>query len=402
MLRRSIVAALFVLIATCVDAEEPWKRHTIDNSSRGADGVRPRDVNADGLPDLCTGWEEGGVVRVYLHPGHASVREAWPAVTVGDFPNVEDAVFADLNEDGAFDVVISCEGKQRTTFVAWAPVKSEDYLNPEAWRTDPLVDGQCAKWMFALPWPGKDGSETDIINGSKGEMGSVGRYVRNHDKSGNYSWFWEQIAYAGWIMSLVSEDINGDGHADVLLTERKGRKDPWDDSSPCLDKPGIYWIDMANNEKPGTPQLIGGSEHEVMFLDVADIDQDGDRDILTATRDAGLLLFLRDGTNLAYEEQEVPLPDNAGTGKSVRAVDVDMNGSLDLVFSCENAQNKHGVMWLKRERDKWVAHPISGDQEGTKFDLLQLIDLDGDGDLDVLTCEERENLGVIWYENPTR
>ena len=29
-----------------------------------------------------------------------------------------------------------------------------------------------------------------------------------------------------------------------------------------------------------------------------------------------------------------------------------------------------------------------------------MIDLDGDNDLDVLTCEERHNLGVIWYENP--
>ena len=38
-------------------------------------------------------------------------------------------------------------------------------------------------------------------------------------------------------------------------------------------------------------------------------------------------------------------------------------------------------------------------------DRIELLDLDGDGDLDVLTCEERQNkngLGVIWYENPAR
>ena len=33
-----------------------------------------------------------------------------------------------------------------------------------------------------------------------------------------------------------------------------------------------------------------------------------------------------------------------------------------------------------------------------KFDRLELLDLDEDGDLDVLTCEKRDNLGVIWYE----
>ena len=29
-------------------------------------------------------------------------------------------------------------------------------------------------------------------------------------------------------------------------------------------------------------------------------------------------------------------------------------------------------------------------------------DLDEDGDLDVITCEESSNLGVIWYENPVK
>ena len=29
-----------------------------------------------------------------------------------------------------------------------------------------------------------------------------------------------------------------------------------------------------------------------------------------------------------------------------------------------------------------------------------LADLDGDGDLDAITCEEVDNLGVFWFENP--
>ena len=32
----------------------------------------------------------------------------------------------------------------------------------------------------------------------------------------------------------------------------------------------------------------------------------------------------------------------------------------------------------------------------------RMLDLDADGDRDVVTCEERDNLGVIWYENPSR
>jgi hypothetical protein len=93
------------------EMDRPWCRHTIDDSSRGADGTRLADVNGDGRLDIVTGWEEGGVTRVYLHPGVARVREKWPAVTVGAAKSVEDAAFVDIDEDGAVDVVSSCEGR---------------------------------------------------------------------------------------------------------------------------------------------------------------------------------------------------------------------------------------------------------------------------------------------------
>ena len=52
----------------------------------------------------------------------------------------------------------------------------------------------------------------------------------------------------------------------------------------------------------------------------------------------------------------------------------------------------------------WIDHEISG-PAGSKFDRIELIGLDGDGDLDVLTTEENDGpdslgMGVIWYENP--
>ena len=64
---------------------EPWKRHTIDGSSRGADGVRLADVNGDGLQDMVTGWEEGGVVRLYLNPGPKRSQRPWPGGLVESY-----------------------------------------------------------------------------------------------------------------------------------------------------------------------------------------------------------------------------------------------------------------------------------------------------------------------------
>ena len=72
---------------------------------------------------------------------------------------------------------------------------------------------------------------------------------------------------------------------------------------------------------------------------------------------------------------------------------------IDLVLTCENAKGDlSGVWWCEPGPDPaW--HDISG-AAGVKFDRIELLDLDADGDLDVITCEERDNLGVFWYENP--
>ena len=89
----------------------PWTMHTIDNGSEGADGVRLADMNGDGLPDIATGWEEGGSIRVYLNPGTEKAKAPWPQIVVGSVGSPEDAVMGDMDGDGAVDVVSCSEGK---------------------------------------------------------------------------------------------------------------------------------------------------------------------------------------------------------------------------------------------------------------------------------------------------
>ncbi len=144
-----------------------------------------------------------------------------------------------------------------------------------------------------------------------------------------------------------------------------------------------------------------------MFLDIADLDGDGLEDALAAVRGGPILFFRRlPGSGVRWETHEIDLPAGYGTGKAVAAGDIDLDGALDLVFTCENAHGElSGVGLLRHEGNptvrKWRVADIGG-PEGVKFDRVELIDLDGDGDLDALTCEEVDLLGVVWYENPAR
>ena len=378
-----------------------WERHTIDDSSRGADGVRLADVNDDGLLDIATGWEQGGVIRVYLHPGHGKVRSRWPAVTAGEVASPEDAVFVDLDGDGVVDIVSSCEGGTKTVFVHWAPKQKGRYLDPLAWKTEPLsASGGKQQWMFALPLSidGKNG--IDLVAGSKNEGATIGWFESPANPRDLAAWQWHPLYNAGWIMSLIAHDMDEDGDLDIVATDRKG------------ERRGALWL-----ENPGATRARQGrwrehrigsvNKQEAMLMTIADLDQDGLDDVLVPDRGDRLLYHRRtQAVPPRWQTHELSIPPNTGTGKAVSVGDVNLDGRMDIVFSCERAsQGKHGVMWMSYEQDptedRWQGHPISG-PEGVKFDLVELIDLDGDGDLDVLTCEEVDNLGVFWYENPVR
>ncbi|MDZ4290152.1 MAG: FG-GAP-like repeat-containing protein, partial [Prosthecobacter sp.] len=148
---------------------------------------------------------------------------------------------------------------------------------------------------------------------------------------------------------------------------------------------------------------IGALGSQVMFADIAELNGDGLSDVVVAVKPVDVMLFLRqkDGT---WRQQTLHLPpDNLGDAKAVKAGDLNADGLTDIIFTCENAKdNLEGIVWLEQQKNAaWKQHPLGG-PEGLKFDLMQLQDLDKDGDLDVMTCEERDQLGVVWYENPSR
>ncbi len=393
-----LVFGLAAIISSHNVSAEPWARHTIDDSSRGADGVRVADVNGDDRLDLVTGWEEGGVIRAYLNPGSKRAKRLWPAVTVGSVKSPEDAVFADLDHDGAVDVVSCCEGGTRTVFVHWAPKSTSDFQDPSSWKTEAIPCTEKKQmWMFCLPMQIDGRHGIDLIVGSKGSGATIGWLQSPSNPRDVSSWKFHSLYNAGWIMSLQAHDMDGDGDTDVLASDRKGKTR------------GVLWL-----ENPGAKAAASGArwqEHrvdagdrEVMFLTVGDLDKDGLADIVCTVRGRGISVLRQTKVQNEWRFHEVAMPPGYGTGKGVAICDVDSNGKNDIIFSCENAKGDlSGVAWLSykksAEESNWQHHNISGSR-GVKFDRIELLDLDEDGDLDVITCEERDNLGVVWYENP--
>lgn len=349
MLRMLLLLIVFALHA------EPWKRHVIDNTSRGADGVRIH------RGDIVTGWEEGGVVKVYRYPGPQKVREPWPAETAGRVGSPEDAVFIDIDRDGTPDILSASEGTTRALHVHWGP----------QWQTDTIPSAAgLMQWMFSAPLDARR-----IVSAGKNAGAALGLWELPPDPRNVSKWRWTPLRPVGWIMSILPRDMDGDGDTDILFSDRKGPRS------------GVYWLEAPSWKE----HAIGAQGREVMFVTAEG------KDILAAVKKREIHWFHADGS-----VEIIETPSDTGTVKAVRLADLDRDGRPEIVFSCEETPDgASGVMGMRRRGAKWEAFPISG-APGRKYDLIELADLDRDGDLDVITCEEATNLGVIWFENPLR
>jgi hypothetical protein len=296
----------------------------------------------------------------------------------------------DVDGDGLLDVVTCCWFSKQidwyrntgTTGGEWPMTigeKNGNYECGELWD----IDGD-GKKLEILP-DTKDTKWYEIGIRDNGERGLIKHTVSQ-----------EERPFGGGV-----GDINGDGRPDIL------RPDAWYEA-PADPRKGQW-----KKHPLAVGSLSEGQAEHTPQIQVYDVDEDGLNDIITSSAHRhGIFWYkqIRKGSKISWKQHLIDK--SWSQAHSITLADLDEDGDLDFVtgkrFLAHNgndpdARSPLGVYWYELKRGpavEWIKHIISYD-EGIGSGLsIPVVDIDGDGDLDIVVTGKWG--GPVYFENKSK
>lgn len=207
-------------------------------------------------------------------------------------------------------------------------------------------------------------------------------WQENIDGKGNFGVEKVISSNAGNVTSVFATDIDGDGDVDILT------------ATGCNNE--ILWYENTNSEGVfGEEQLITSIAQYAFCVYAADIDSDGDMDVISASRDDDKIAWYQNDGNGNFGTQLVVSTAIEGA-RSVYAKDLDGDGDIDLI---SGAYVGNIVSWHENiDGSGNYSEPRIISNLVNRVMSVFAIDLDGDEDIDVLSASFNDDK-IAWYEN---
>ena len=145
-----------------------------------------------------------------------------------------------------------------------------------------------------------------------------------------------------------------------------------------------------------TGHTIDGAFDYALAVFAADVDGDGDTDVLGAASDDADITWWENTTGDGSTWTEHTIEGDFAGAYSVYATDVDDDGDIDVLGA---ASVDHDITWWENtagDGSTWTEHTIDGEFSGASS--VYAADVDGDGDTDVLGAAFRDD-EITWWEN---
>jgi len=348
-----------------------------------------------------------------------------------DFNGAEALYPIDLDQDGDIDVVAAATNANEVAW--WENNGSQAFTK---WSIDAAFNG--ANAVFAVDMD-QDG-DIDIL-AAAGNANTISWWENDGTPDQN-NWANEYVIDAAFnnANSVYAEDIDRDGFIDVLASAGNANTVSWweNDGNARQNNWANEWsVDTAFNgansvfaadmDQDGDIDILGAAfnDNDVAWWEndgdprqnnwtnqwnvdanftgansifAIDMDKDGDVDVLsTAGTDNDVSWWENNGSPDANGWTEYIIDDNFNGAESIFAKDLDFDGDIDVV-SCGGAGNT--VSWWENNGDpkqsSWTENIINSNFAGASF--VYAYDIDRDGDIDILGSADTDN-DIVWWAN---
>ncbi len=345
-----------------------WSKHRIDTGGFSTD-MQTGDVDADGDLDVIIPRKGDGVVW-YENPRPKGdpAGSAWRMHMIDSMPG-HDVEVGDLAGNGRLGVVVRDTLGTRILF----------QTAPDSWRKVVIKTG------------GRGGTALADLDGDGDLDIAENGYWLENPGGPEGTWTRHEIA-GGWPSDsgVTIADINGDGRLNVLF-------------APAEESGRLAWYDAKNvKDGPWTEHLIEDHVSHIHTFKTADVDKDGNLDVITSEMEQSPLrrvtVHYNQGKALKWKHQIV----SRSGSHNIRVADIGNDGDIDIVGA--NHGNYGGStplhLWENVSEkpahvlplDKWERHVIDPDRPWRAV-FIAAADLDGDAMPDIAT-------GGWWYRNP--
>jgi hypothetical protein len=354
---------------------DSWSRHVVGQTDFRTLFTASSDLDGDGKRDIATGawW--------YQNPGRNDV--SWTRRALGSPLNNMSAV-TDLDGDGDPDIFGGQGlGSDSNSSFAWAEnTGSGDFIV----RTN--IDSGVGDFLQGVA-VGRFGDQeqgpTEIAL-SWHEAGRGIQMLALPPDPRQSQWTWRQVSSISQDEDLSSGDIDRDGDLDLLLGTKWLRNDQ-----------ASGWSSFDLNPTGGAPDRN----------ELADIDGDGRLDSVVgfeAISQAGKVAWYRQPTTATGTWTEQVVATDIIGPMSLDVADMNADGDLDIIVGEHNLADPSAArLWILENADgsgtSWDYFLVyTGDEH---HDGAQVVDIDGDGDRDIISIGW-EHRNVVIYENTAR
>ncbi|WP_420572093.1 T9SS type A sorting domain-containing protein [Kordia sp.] len=374
-----------VLTASRLDDKIAWyentdgqgtfgKQQIVTTNADSAVVVYAEDVDSDGDMDIISASSNDNKVAWYENTDSEGTFGAEQIITT-NAENIKSVFAIDIDGDNDIDIISSSSSNDSITWhenTNGQGTFNEEYIiisNP-GWN----------KSVYAVDIDG-DG-DLDALSGSGGSFGNIA-WFENTDGQGSFGAQKIITTNIDDAESVFAADLDGDGDMDVL--------------SASYDDDKIAWYE--NTDGQGTfsdQQIISTGASNARSVYAVDIDGDNDMDVLSTYSSISEVVWFENTDSQGNFGSRQTVTYNADFSQSVYAEDIDGDGDMDIL-SASSSDDK--IAWYENTDglgDFGSQQIITTNADGASS--VYAIDLDGDGDIDVLSASRGDDK-IAWYEN---